>query len=83
MINDHSIILENDFVKLEPLTMENYQHLIPIASQVKLIQFSPSDIETLKSLKKYVEIALKQQQLNQSIPFIIYDKKTKRYAGCT
>ena len=83
MINDLSITLENEYARLEPLTMENYQYLIPIASQEKLIQYSPSDIETQESLKKYVEIALKQQQLNQSIPFIIYDKKTETYAGCT
>ena len=83
MINDLSITLENEYVKLEPLTMENYLHLIPIASQEKLVQYSPSDIETPESLKYYVETALKQQQLNQSIPFIIYDKKTETYAGCT
>lgn len=75
--------LENDYVKMSPLTLENYHELFPIASQDKLVQFSPSDIETPNSLKKYVEVALKQQQLKQSIPFIIYDKKTKRYAGCT
>ncbi len=83
MINDHSITLENYYVKLEPLTMENYQHLIPIASQEKLVQYSPSEIETPESLKYYVEIALKEQHLNQSIPFIIYDKKTETFAGCT
>ncbi len=83
MINDLSITLENEYVRLEPLTMENYQHLIPIASQEKLVEYSPSDIETPESLKNYVEIALIQQQLNQSIPFIIYDKKTETYAGCT
>jgi len=83
MINDHSITLENEYIKLQPLTMENYQHLIPIASQKKLVQYSPSDIETPESLKYYVETALKQHQINQSIPFIIYDKKTETYAGCT
>lgn len=77
------ITLENDYVKLSPLTLVNYHELFMIASQDKLVQFSPSDIKTPKSLKKYVETALKEQQSNQSIPFIIYDKKTKRYAGCT
>lgn len=77
------ITLENKSVKLSLLTLENYQELFPIASQYKLIQYSPSDIETPESLKYYVEIALKQQLLNQSIPFIIYDKKMETYAGCT
>ena len=77
------IVLENERVKLSPLTLENYQHLLPIASQAKLVQFSPSDIESPESLKNYVETALKQQRLKQSIPFIVYDKKTKTYAGST
>ena len=75
--------LENDIVKLSPLTLENHQHLITVASQKKLVQFSPSDIETPKSLKNYVEIALEQQQQKSSIPFIIYDKTKKNYAGST
>ncbi len=83
MIDDLSITLENEYVKLEPLTLENYQHLIPIASQEKLVEYSPSDIETPESLRKYVETALKQRQLHQSVPFIIYDKKTETYAGCS
>ena len=77
------ITLENEYVKLSPLTLENYHELFPIASQEKLVEYSPSDIETPESLKNYVETALREQQLNQSIPFIIYDIKAKRYAGCT
>ncbi len=56
------IILENDFVKLSPLTLENHHHLYPIASQEKLVQYSPSNIETPAGLKNYVETALEQQK---------------------
>ena len=77
----YPIILENDFVKLSPLTLRNYQYLIPIASQEKLVQYSPSDIETPEALKYYVEIALELQKQELAIPFIIYDKKNEKYAG--
>jgi len=77
------LTLENDYVKLSPLTLANYHELFPIASQEKLVEYSPSDIETPESLKSYVETALREQGLNQSIPFIIYDKQTRKYAGCT
>lgn len=77
------ITLENDYVKLSPLTIENYHDLFPIASQDKLVQYSPSDIKTPPSLKNYVEIALEQQRRSTSIPFIIYDKRANKYAGCT
>ena len=83
MNNGLSITLENEYVKLEPLTLENYQRLIPIASQEKLVEYSPSDIETPESLRNYVETALQQLKLHQSIPFIIYNKKTETYAGCS
>ncbi len=76
-------ILENEHVKLEALTLENYNHLFPIAKQEKLVQYSPSDIETPNALKIYVETALKQHEAKTSIPFIIFDKKTQKYAGST
>lgn len=75
--------LENRFVKLSPLTLENFKELSSIASQEKLVQFSPSDIESPDSLKNYVEIALEQQTNKTSIPFIIYDKTKQIFAGTT
>jgi len=75
--------LENKFVKLSALTMDNFHHLYPIASQEKLVQYSPSKIETPETLKNYVEIALREQLQKKSIPFIIYDKKAASFAGCT
>ncbi|MFS4491543.1 GNAT family N-acetyltransferase [Maribacter sp. 2308TA10-17] len=80
---DYTPTLENDFVKLSPLNMDNFHELIPVASQEKLVQYSPSDIETLESLKNYVEIALNQKDKGTSIPFIIFDKEKKTYAGST
>ncbi|MDE3743404.1 GNAT family N-acetyltransferase [Maribacter polysaccharolyticus] len=82
-MNKFSITLENERVRLEPLTLENHKHLIPIASQDKLIRYSPSDIETPAVLKVYVETALEQKNGNTGIPFIVFDKKNRTYAGCT
>jgi len=78
-----NIALENDFVRLIPLTLANYSQLIPIALQPKLVQYSPSDIETEKSLKDYVTIALKQKEQKTSIPFLVYSKIYNTPAGCT
>ena len=79
----HDTILENSRVKLIPLTLDNFHHLVEIASQKRLIQYSPSDIETPKSLHNYVKIALEQKNNKTSIPFIIYDKLKEEYAGST
>lgn len=77
------IILEDGRVKLSPLTLDNFHHLTAIASEEKLVQFSPSDIYSPASLKNYVEIALEQERNKTSIPFIVYDKERGAYAGCT
>jgi len=75
--------LENDSVKLSLLDLSNYKHLIPIAQQEKLIQFSPSDISTPEKLKEYVEIAVDGYYNKTTIPFIIFDKVKNEYAGST
>jgi RimJ/RimL family protein N-acetyltransferase len=80
---DFTPTLENDVVKLSPLTINNFTELILVASQKKLVQYSPSDIETLESLKDYVQIALNQKNDGTSIPFIIFDKRKQCYAGST
>ncbi|HLV63407.1 GNAT family protein [Galbibacter sp.] len=75
--------LQNEFVKLEPLTLENYKNLYAISSERNLLQYSPSDISTFQALTNYVQQALIQSENGVSIPFIIYDKTTQRYAGST
>lgn len=80
---DVSPTLENEFVLLSPLTLKNYQELIPVASQEKLVQYSPSDIYTPETLQNYVTIALEQKERMISIPFIIFDKTRQQYAGST
>ncbi len=77
------IVLENDYVKLIPLSLDNYSQLTPIALQPKLVQYSPSDIESEKSLKNYVTIALEQRAQKTSIPFLVYSKVHETAVGCT
>lgn len=75
--------LENDFVRLSPLSMNNFQELQAIAAQEKLVQYSPSDIETAEGLRNYTSIALQQKKNGTSIPFIIFDNKKQQFAGST
>ncbi len=80
---ENTIVLENDFLRISPLTLDNYENLYEVASQEKLVQYSPSDIETPQALKKYVETALEHQKMGTALPFIIFDKRVKKYAGST
>ncbi len=82
-MNLEEIVLENDHVKLIPLSLENYRQLLPIALQPQLVQYSPSDIESSASLKNYVTIALEQRSQKTSIPFLVFSKVHNTAVGCT
>ncbi len=75
--------LENDRVKLSLLDLSNYEHLIPIGKQDKLVQYSPTDIATPESLKNYVQKAVDGYYHKTAIPFIVFDKEKNEYTGCT
>ncbi|MBT8274090.1 MAG: GNAT family N-acetyltransferase [Bacteroidia bacterium] len=73
--------LENNRVKLELLDLSNYKHLISIASQDKLIEYSPSDISNPEALRLYVQKAVDGYYHKTTIPFIVFDKVAGSYAG--
>lgn len=75
--------LENQRVRLSLLDLSNYKHLIPIAKQENLVQYSPSKIDMPDDLKAYVQTAIDGYYHKTMIPFIVFDKKVDAYAGCT
>ena len=75
--------LENKSVKLILLDLSNYKKLINIAHQDKLVQYSPSKIDTPEDLKDYVQTAVDGYYHKTAIPFIVFDKVKDQYAGCT
>lgn len=75
--------LQNEIVKLEPLSLENFKNLYAIASEKDLLRYSPSDISTYQALTDYVQKALRYAEKDAAIPFIIYDKSKQHYAGST
>ena len=61
--------LENNRVKLVLLGMSNYEHLLDIAAQKHLIQYSPSKIDTPADLKNYIQLAVDGYYHKTIIPF--------------
>ena len=76
-------ILENNRVKLSLLTLDNYVNLLDIAQEKDLIYYSPSNISTPAHLRNYVQVAIDGYNAGTILPFIIFDKKYKAYAGST
>ena len=75
--------LENNRVKLTLLDLSNYKHLTQIAQEEKLVQYSPTKVDTPEDLKDYVQTAVDNYYHKTAIPFIIFDKQKNAYAGCT
>jgi len=78
-----SVTLENNRVKLLPLTLKNYEVLTQIAQEKDLVYYSPSTISTPEHLRDYVGTAINLQKNNQALPFLIFDKEKQTYAGST
>ncbi len=78
---EEKIVLENDRVHLEPLTMSHLGDLLPIGrAHPELVQYSPIAIGNIKKLIAFINRTI---QTENWYGFVIFDKQTKEYAGST
>ena len=77
------LILENETVRLSPLSASHWELLWPVAQQIDLYQFGSNDVSTVHKLKDYIGTALKNFENGTAIPFIIFDKRNETFIGCT
>ncbi len=81
---EQEIILENEKVLLRPLTLDDADYLLPIATDDKtLLQYSPRQIYTKVLLKENIEIMLAEKKSRTRYPFIIFDKIQNKWTGST
>src|ERR1700743_1812657 len=76
--------LEDDRVLLRPLTVTDDEHLLPFAlNEPETWQYSHQSAAGTDGLVKYITTALPARSTGNEYPFIVFDKQTCRYAGCT
>ncbi|MFT5436944.1 MAG: RimJ/RimL family protein N-acetyltransferase [Ulvibacter sp.] len=76
--------LENKVVRLRPLIKEDVKVLSDFSiNEPNLWKYSLTPADGLENLKNYVNLALEGRRNKTSYPFIVYDKRTNQYAGCT
>ncbi len=81
---EKEIILEDDRARLEPLTQQHFEPLMAIAlSNPDIWKFTLANITDEKSFTNYFNTAMKEKENKVSYPFAMFDKKEKRYVGCT
>ena len=77
-------ILEDERVTLHPLTTEHMEHLMQYSlHEPDLWKYSMVSAGGEENLRKYFDIALRAKADKKEYPFIVFDKKTQRYAGST
>jgi RimJ/RimL family protein N-acetyltransferase len=76
-------LLENERARLEPLTENHFELLLPIAMHTELWEFTGAKVHSKADFKRYFDTALAEKKAGSSYPFAIFDKLNNQYAGCT
>ncbi|TDO24658.1 GNAT family N-acetyltransferase [Pedobacter duraquae] len=79
-----NVILEDDVVRLQPLEIKDFEHLLPFAlHEPEIWKFSLVAVAGEDTLRTYIETAVKERDAGTEYPFVVFDKRTNRYAGST
>lgn len=77
-------ILDNGFVQLSPLKAAHFDKLLPYSiNEPDLWTYSLISGSGEENFKKYMTFALDGRTQEKAYPFIVFDKRFNRYAGCT
>ncbi|WP_295652276.1 GNAT family protein [uncultured Mucilaginibacter sp.] len=77
-------ILEDERVLLRPLQQNDLDNLLPFAlNEPDLWKFSMRSGAGKEGMEQYIAQALAAKQTGTEYPFIVLDKLTNTYAGCT
>ncbi|MBX7240174.1 MAG: GNAT family N-acetyltransferase [Bacteroidia bacterium] len=77
-------ILENERVILTPLVSSDFENLLYFSlNETDLWKYSLVQPVGEDGLKNYLNLALNARKAEKEYPFIVYDKETQEYAGCT
>ena len=80
---EQEIILEDEWVRLEPLEEKHFELLLPAAMEKSLWLFTVAKINSVADFKTYFDTAITEKKTKRSYPFAIYNKKQQQYAGST
>jgi RimJ/RimL family protein N-acetyltransferase len=78
------IILEDDLVLLRPLQESDVENLLEISiNEPETWKYSLVGAEGKENLINYIQLAIKARESQKEFPFIVFDKKSQKYAGST
>ena len=81
---NQNLILEDDVVLLRPLQRSDATNLLDISeNEPDTWQYSLVRADGRANLENYIDIAIKAREGQTEFPFIVFDKKSNKYAGST
>jgi RimJ/RimL family protein N-acetyltransferase len=83
MLFEQNIILENDFVLLKPLSIEDKIGFIKIAFDKDIWRYSVNRIYDEAELDQFISEAISSKEKQLRFPFTIIDKIKNKIAGST
>jgi RimJ/RimL family protein N-acetyltransferase len=79
-----NIILEDELVLLRPLKASDVENLLEISeNEPETWEYSLVRANGKENLENYIQIALESRENKTEFPFIVFDKKSGKYAGST
>ncbi len=77
------MILDGEFVRLEPLKNEHHAALCEAGLREEIWRLSPTQVESPEAMKEYIETALEEQKCGAALPFVTIEKATEKIVGST
>ncbi|PXY43518.1 GNAT family N-acetyltransferase [Flavobacterium hydrophilum] len=79
-----NIVLEDDFVLLRSLQGSDVENLLEISlNEPETWKYSLVGADGKENLINYIQSAVKAREAKKEFPFIVFDKKSQKYAGST
>lgn len=79
-----NLVLEDEFVQLRSLQLSDVENLLEISeNEPETWKYSQVKADGKENLINYITIAIQGREKNTQFPFIVFDKKSKKYAGST
>ena len=77
-------ILEDDTVLLRPLQISDVENLLEISeNEPETWEYSLVRADGKPNLENYIQLALEAKAKQTEFPFVVFDKKSGKYAGST
>ncbi|HEU0136410.1 MAG TPA: GNAT family protein [Flavobacterium sp.] len=81
---NQQLILEDDVVLLRPLQLSDVDYLLDISeNEPETWEYSLVRANGKENLINYIQLAIDGRDKKTEFPFIVFDKRTGRYAGST